>query len=382
MRIAVSAAVLSLFVVACSFRPVATDPSSADADAAGLPDADGRPDAQEQPDAGLAPDASTPDAALPDASVPTDGCAGEVGEFYLERMNGLLKVMARCNGLVEEGVLAWYPTTESCAATVRAVAGGRIAFDRAQATACLALLRADKISCDEMPVSSGPCIDALAGRVPLGGACAESGECVEFGFCSASPLSCPGTCSARPGLGQPCPQLTCIEGAQCLGGTCHQIARVGEPCNDRRGPPCAADAWCNASGVCAPLKTSGSCQTSFECAAGYGCVRGTNGAQACTALKSPGQPCRVGAYECMTLSYCANGTCRVFPRLGEACPSGETQTSELAWCLDGDCRASKCVPFLEEGDFCRDSFQCGRSEAYSVCDPATNECVGPCKPRP
>ena len=115
-----------------------------------------------------------------------------------------------------------------------------------------------------------------------------------------------------PGVGQPCPNAQCVEGAICFGGTCRRRCQRVEPvaCNDKASS-CAETESCRAatsfSDVCLPAaaQVGQRCGETALCAGGAVCVRPTEGAQP-TCLKL----CKYG---CSGSTMCVDTTasCRV-----------------------------------------------------------------------
>lgn len=160
------------------------------------------------------------------------------------------------------------------------------------------------------------CDDTHVCRAPVVAAPGEA--CGGIYVCDAESDCVDGTCSARPGLGEPCT----YEGRSCTTGLlCNQDMRCGRPV----GPGCACD-------------DTSACMGGFVCEAGR-----------CVAIAAAAStPCASSA-DCGGRA-CEAGACVVM-RLGAPC------SSRSSLCEEGYCRGV-CVPFLEAGAACGASDVC------------------------
>ncbi len=250
---------------------------------------------------------------------------------------------------------------------------GRVVFDRAQASACLAAL--EEMSCVEyMMVDIGSfaglpaeCRAAMAPQVATGDPCySELGyEC--SGYCemgSVETCFAGGTCRDYVNLDGDCSaDQRCGPGLRCNGSVCEEaptLAVLGEGgdcsasntiCDDPYH--CCRDAAECTVGTCVARKTADTgCLTEDECQLGLQC-RSTGGPTTCAALLPEGAECSGG--DCAQGLYCnAEYRCARNPRLGEAC--AEPVSEDLVWCEDSWCDSSgdepTCREFLEPGQPC------------------------------
>jgi hypothetical protein len=214
---------------------------------------------------------------------------------------------------------------------------------------------------------------ALFGTLAAGTDCNEDIQCASNDCVVPNGATC-GTCGAVISDGQPCPNGTgCRSGATCLSGTCTEVTygNAGTKCDGRSGF-CAADLYCDGSGVCATLPGSGQpCGTAFAfggvtggtvCAASYGCDGAT-----CAPLGAIGSacPCQAGLTCARPLDGGA-GSCTAGPAPlapGAACTAFEA-------CGVGRCDAQtmKCPTVIADGQ------PCTAGNAAAVCG-TTSACV-------
>jgi hypothetical protein len=235
------------------------------------------------------------------------------------------------------------------------VTAGRVHYDSAQATACIAAVQA--LPCtwlfDELRPVPAECKAALTGTVANGGNCYMGDNCSN-GFCTADyTLACPGKCQAFIAAGGNCDAAECAAGLACdYGGnpsTCKTPNGAGLPC------PCKDGLWCDgglASPICkTPIPTGGACSGN-GCAVGNECTGypsatcqalvGLNGACSATA------PCGWGY-------WCSASKCVSFPSVGQACAGAYG-------CIGGYCDTATasptCKAYLADGAACTSYEQC------------------------
>lgn len=281
--------------------------------------------------------------------------------------------------------------------TENLVGAGSLAFDAAQAAACLQAW--PKASCADL-IRSRPaaCDKVIVGTLATGAACDENRFCAS-GRCKspASKQGC-GTCADPSPVGAACDPLgnDCGDDLVCRDSTCVQPGTVaaGKACevpND-----CAAGLFCGADDTCQPFGDVGAaCQNAHQCKPGLGCRFGTDklgkcgaaggageacvkidfgvekgyfgeckpglvcspgktGAQ-CKPMRKYGEPCEnigeCGAF----VAQCLGGTCKPLPALGETCAPA-TVAPQCAKNLP--CKADKCVDLAKAGDACTYDDEC------------------------
>jgi hypothetical protein len=262
------------------------------------------------------------------------------------------------------------PDEATCSANLRlpgiyatltaAVKRGTLGYDPQLARQCLDALEA---SCLANQPNSAACINTFKGRVPAGGVCVISAECVDNGGCAVDPACtaacCSGTCIAgQPSapIGGACSPLNsraCLPGAYCQGdGTCGKQLPVGSPCDsfDACEPPGFCDLSTSVNGMCrAPAAEGAACDPAvdFPCSRTDYICDGT--ALVCTKRKTPGQGCAVDD-DCVPYASCANGACQALPAAGHACDPAAVRSCLLdAPCVSNACAAPPpadpaCVP--------------------------------------
>ena len=259
----------------------------------------------------------------------------------------------------EDCVEAYALVYETLGASIQqSIDAGRTSLDLAEAQRCIDAL-ADQ-GCGDEPDSA--CDQVFVGRVPAGGACTESTECADGGYCNDT-LACPGVCEAGLSAGTPCADASgvCQSGLTCLPeGVCGTYRAIGEPC-----------------------ESSSECDTYYcEDADGDGesrCAEAPN-----YFVKALGEPCE-DALDCAKDLYCPEGdaapTCVAAAELGEPCIATELSRScvDAAYCaLEADGVRGVCVARVPLGGACADFGEC----AIGVCDGGTCEkhsgLGGPC----
>lgn len=326
-----------------------------------------------------------------------------VDEFCTAFNEALAGFQARCFG----GTAAAWATQigiSSCPSFARASAEGRIGYDAARATECLAALVTQ--SCGyPYDAEVGPCALALPGRRPIGGACRildpeiQFSECVPGAFCETNLVgntnsACGGTCVAYGKQGDRCggqfTQPLCATGFSC-GNVCIADANDGEPCRPSSGGPrCGPQSYCEGGtdttdGICRPTKRSGPCTVGKgECAVGHTCPGNMSGAaSACVPRKAPGEACTPGNFECGYL--CEDGHCALAASAGHPCGIVDNQYVLCArglYCAEPDAMLTgTCRPQPAQDGPCGSSIpdfrsQCPASSGHlGYCDASTSRCA-------
>jgi hypothetical protein len=249
---------------------------------------------------------------------------------------------------------------EVCDVLAASVSAGRITYSPPAGAACLAAL--DARSCVELRAEDDvPCASPFTGTVPNAGACTLWNDCAS-GWCDTSGGTCPGTCTAWLGEGDPCFTAgECGPGLACgLDGTCvpePPLASEGQSC---AAADCAVGLFCEwPSMTCRPEGAAGAaCSGSGDCRPGFGCAANAT----CQPYLAAGANCGTTDTVCIPGTSCVEGLCRVWPRAGEPCNDIDR------WCLDSWCDAGTCRAYLAEGAVCEGD----------VCGPGL-ECTGSCE---
>lgn len=236
---------------------------------------------------------------------------------------------------------------------VQAVKRGTIAYDGTSAQTCLDAITTD---CADL-VEPAACDVTFRGKVPAGGACVISTECVGGGACvkpdTCTVSCCAGTCqavAAPAAIGGACDILAstpCVDGAFCANdGTCTARRPVGAACSGARNE-CVSPAVClyrpdGSPETCTVISS----EPGAACAPGanFGCGREDETCNAttslCTKRAAVGAACASSA-DCVGYAYCDTtvGTCKARPTLGQACDNNTG-----AWCVGSlTCPNGVCV---------------------------------------
>ena len=251
----------------------------------------------------------------------------------------------------------------------QSIDAGSTSFDVAEAQRCIDAL-ADH-GCGDEPESA--CDKVFVGRVPVGGACTQTMECADAGYCNDT-LGCPGTCEAGLSAGTPCADASgvCQSGLTCLPeGVCGAYRANGELCES--SSECdthyCADEDGDGTSRCAEapgyfLKTLGEpCEYALDCAADLYCPE-SDAAPTCVAAAEIGEPCIATelSRSCVHAAYCAlgadgvRGVCVARVPLGSACADSEE-------CATGICDGGRCEKHSGLGGPCVTDLRC-----FGVCD--------------
>ncbi len=228
------------------------------------------------------------------------------------------------------------------AAVNRELASGKVVFDDMEAGKCVAAYGDALSACTDRELANqldGACENIFHGTVEIGGACADSDECIDpsgttatcdTGVCVANEPYVSGDELPPARLGEACSATCTSEGN---GTSCS-----GTPYPGGSPPPDSslAACWTNDGLICGD---SGTCETapgvgdpcvSYECGVNAYCS-GT----VCVAASATG-PC-LSDGECTSTSYCdyTLGQCTPLKADGELCDSGDE-------CAGGDCEGDRC----------------------------------------
>ncbi|MHB8419045.1 MAG: hypothetical protein ACYDCL_13285 [Myxococcales bacterium] len=223
---------------------------------------------------------------------------------------------------------------------------GRIVFDATAATECLAAF------VDGGCFYPAPCLEAVTGNVPGGGACyAGGGDCAVSASTNNGSCSC--TCAQTVGLGQNCSCsgqgscIVCDKGLLCENGTCQRAVGLGGACTGA--------------------------SPSSNCAAGLDCINGS-----CAQIPvGIGRPCHAG--DCQGGSYCLvpvganSGTCTAQVGLGHACGEDAAHAPNASYFVDDRECAGNDVTCLGAGQ------ATDGSQIPGVCT-VISDLGGPCTP--
>ncbi len=273
------------------------------------------------------------------ALVLVGGCAPSAGGIaaagYLAQLAKQdCAVEARCGliGLSEESSCQAAAPDDSA---LTAEAAGRLAFDSKLAQRCLMLDDARGCSADAHRAYEAECGSVFVGRVAVGGACMESGECAGGGDCEVTASGTAGNCLAALAVGQRCDpeadhcghsaacdpisMLCAADGAATLGalGDACQVDLFGDT-------DCALGLYCDDSlttpSCATPLAAGADCATLFACADSLSCAGLTIDASS-------------GAVT-------SDGKCSPFADVGGACDA----SADVSGCpFDMRCEAGACV---------------------------------------
>ncbi len=224
--------------------------------------------------------------------------------------------LASCPGLIAGNRLPG----ETCASSADCVAG----------YACTAFLTVCPGTCTPIPGPPGP--PPPPPPPPSEGDPCGSGGCGSTTYCSSA-----GFCRLRRGEGGFCTDNAhCQAGLTCLPGeVCGPVSGGGDPCDDDLD--CCTDLWCRGT-TCSALPGLGEPCTPGSpprCANGLACW-GPGGicAQAPRAL-CPGDDCTVANTTCIA-SICAGGICQTGAYLGDPCAVNSD-------CASRSCPAGVCA---------------------------------------
>jgi len=226
----------------------------------------------------------------------------------------------------------------------RSIDAGNMSFDAAEAQRCADAFAGSNCSLE----IANECDHVFVGNVAVGGACTQSDECVDGGYCNDT-LTCPGMCEAGLSAGTACADASgvCQSGLTCLAeGVCGARRPNGEPCEDNS--ECRSYYCDDESGRCANPPESFSkaegeaCDVSADCGEDLYCDT-TQAVPSCTPAAKLGEPCVRDNIEksCVWEAYCSleagadAGVCLERVALGAVCSN--SNQCEVGVCDDGVC---------------------------------------------
>lgn len=241
-------------------------------------------------------------------NAPADGAA------FCRQLAGLMADKDACFPASQPLLTAQRDAEASCARVGAALAAGRIAYDRQQATACLKAVQAMPcgygFTYDQVHVT---CAAALPGRAQAGEACnrlwhaGRLSDCAPDSFCNTVAV-CPGVCQRFAAVNETCDNLhPCRLDLLCgtADGRCHPRPGAGDSCvNLDNQPaflpeltivvPCPEHHYCSrATLTCTPEVADGhACMPEEGGCHGYCATASVSTPGTCVALGGPGQACK------------------------------------------------------------------------------------------
>jgi hypothetical protein len=257
---------------------------------------------------------------------------------------------------------------------------GSLRFDKDQALACIAAIRAG--SCVTFPEGAEACTLALQPARNAGEVCHTSLDCFSQ-TCDGD--GCNGTCLPTSKAGEPCgAHVAWCGGADVAGccqpgeaaGTCMGFAAIGAACGEY--DPCM---FCDpglakcSNGICVALEAQGeSCglKDSVGCQPGLYCIWEKD-LSTCQKTFAEGASCnpseQMGQCSADLLCSYETGNCEKRDRMvGESCSIVGQD------CLNSVCSAGICATPPQIGDDCDAARPCG---SWSSCSGEAGKCVAP-----
>jgi hypothetical protein len=226
------------------------------------------------------------------------------------------------------------------------VKAGRMTFDAASVEACIAAGKDAKATGKGGQNVPDSCKKILAGAVAENGACSYNYDCTTGLYCKPadSTVACTGTCQKPLPAGSPCTAADrCAVDTACTKGTgtpavytCTALPGLNQPCPDgdcASGLYCAAGATTSDPDTCKATKNANAaCESSDECSGDLVCRDPAGGQNTvCTtapALSKLNEPCGgAQGLDCDPAAclYCDGGdatnpgVCKAVPHKGETC---------------------------------------------------------------
>jgi len=232
--------------------------------------------------------------------------------------------------------------------------------------------------------------ELTGGTLEDGAPCGESYQC-KGGACRTAPGETCGKCAQRVPIGGDCTSSSeCVEGAGCLQGSgdtgkcvAEKIAKAGEKCSGEGGElvRCDAGLSCSFTGgelTCkAPGAAGADCSSRLDCLNDLRCVKGK-----CADGLAEGGDCTFGSECAKGLDCSRDKKCArvVYVKAGEECDStrrcerGSCRGMQVTLGPNGttEVKPGKCVDPLPDGAACSESSE---DEDAPSCD-VFAECIG------
>jgi hypothetical protein len=255
------------------------------------------------------------------------------------------------------------------------VEGGRAQIDEDRLARCLDTIRT---TCTRVAtlVSGGVCSRLFAGTTAPGGACSDSLECAEEGWCEIPPASADGCGRCRPPkeLGSRCAQdLECSRAGFPAGVVC--AAAAGFRCTRLDIAPEAAAGQACGTVSSAAMISIGSCGPGLWCDIDNDDSR----TGVCHELVAPGAPCEEGRSVCQDGHVCSDSasTCqalRIADGAGQSCNDAGGGSAICNHYAGLFCDAGTCHALGATGQACADDTGCGFG---LFCDQQSHRCQSP-----
>lgn len=306
-----------------------------------------------------------------------------------------------------------FATTAGCSALlggefstddeVADVKAGKLAYDGAKASQCLAVM--GSMCFAELDQEPAACTDVFSGVLADGAVCDQNKYC-KSRYCKREAAKDCGVCAIAAKAGEKCDANGegCQTNHACIDGTCvaHGTVVAGGKCNSDKN--CLPDHDCDWNANPSVCKARGAkdavCKNNQDCAKGLVCQMATFGGkegkcgaptaanQACTRIGGQdAEPCAAGSSCCVPTTWdgktLPDAKCLPLLKLGEAC------TSHMQCGLDGECKDGKCALLPSKvGDACaaavvpgtekRCAFglQCGAGDKCAALSKAGEACKG------
>lgn len=306
-----------------------------------------------------------------------------------------------CDRIAECSILGGYIFTQLACADLayefrngslveleQGIEDGTIVYDADAMGACLDALAT--ASCEDLALNSFDglpgCEGAIAGQIAEGDACSLNLECASGLYCDTG-LACPGTCEARLAEGAACADLDgeCATGLSCTNQVCTAPPGLGDECTDLS---CGLGTQCSeASMTCVAITHDAgegdACDPveGVMCAGALACVGEAVDAFVCRPRVAVGAACFPGIPNpCVADALCSSteagteGVCEALPGAGQPCREGGSL-------FDRDCKGSAvcdddtgmCVARIDNGDACTIDVECVNGCDVTCQDPVACE---------
>jgi hypothetical protein len=288
-------------------------------------------------------------------------------------------ILGACSGIPAGEQDGYYGN--NCQQLALAVTNNRVTFDPSKVSQCMSDLGSllcanpgNSIVVPQPPAweSVPSCAQVFVGTSPDGSYCSSALECkTPNSICYGCLAGTFGVCNPPVGNGGNCDESNCQAGLSCelSNTTCNPTSGPNAACLNS---PCQAGYFCDIGGTdtCKAQLTSGACDPNVDaCAPGYTCPGTGPNAQTCIKMKSPGDSCTPGAYECATGVFCDPTTskCTAWSNVGGPCGGMLGQES-------GGCLGGWCEPTADAGPYSAGTCRAPQGPGAS-CPVFTTECV-------